>query len=184
MTKLADGVWGWAGAEKVNAACAAVSRGRGPAAAPKAQPCNEITDKLFLGTKACAEDVHELTSRDIVVTIAVGEGLQLDEAEVIRATFLLANEDTDSLLPHFPKAFKRIRQGLEDGGVLIFCKTGQASTALTAGFLMAEKGMSFEDAKSLIAEKRVGAVELNRNLSRQLSTWAKWPEFPGLPDWM
>ena len=28
MTKLADGVWGWAGAEKVNAACAAVSRVR------------------------------------------------------------------------------------------------------------------------------------------------------------
>ena len=47
-----------------------------------------------------------------------------------------------------------------------------------------DQGVSFEEAKSLIAEKRVGAVELNRNLSRQLSTWAKWPEFPGLPDWM
>ena len=28
MTKLAEGVWGWAGAEQVNAACAAVSRVR------------------------------------------------------------------------------------------------------------------------------------------------------------
>ena len=80
-----------AGAECTPGACPALReddrasasvQGRGPAAAPKAQPCNEITDKLFLGTKACAEDVHELTSRDIVVTIAVGEGLQLDEAEV------------------------------------------------------------------------------------------------------
>ena len=57
-------------------------QGRGPAAAPKAQPCNEITDKLFLGTKACAENVGELTSRDIALTIAIGDGLQLDETEV------------------------------------------------------------------------------------------------------
>ena len=73
------------------------------------------------------------------------------------------------------------------GGVLVFSESGQASTALAAAFLMADRGMTFDEAQRLIVQKREGCekeVKLNRNLSRQLTTWAKWAEFPGLPDWM
>jgi hypothetical protein len=60
--------------------------------------------------------------------------------QVMRADFQFEDEDRGSLLPTFPKAFKKIREGLQDdGAVLIFCETGQASTALMAAFLMADK---------------------------------------------
>ena len=65
-------------------------------------------------------------------------------AQVMRADFHFEDEESGSLLVHFPKAFKKIREGLEeDGGVLLFCETGQASTALVAAFLMAEKVFLF-----------------------------------------
>ena len=59
--------------------------------------------------------------------------------QVMREDFQFEDEEAGSLLPHFPKAFKKIRQGLEDGGVLVYCETGQASVALVAAFLMAEQ---------------------------------------------
>jgi hypothetical protein len=49
---------------------------------PKAKPCDEIIEKLFLGTKACAENPGELADRSIELTIGVGRGLELEEREV------------------------------------------------------------------------------------------------------
>ena len=41
-------------------------------------------------------------------------------AQVIRIDFVFKDEEGGSLLPHFPKAFAKIREGLEDGCVLDF----------------------------------------------------------------
>ena len=41
-------------------------------------------------------------------------------AKVIRTDFVFKDEEGGSLLPHFPKALAKIREGLEDGCVLDF----------------------------------------------------------------
>ena len=41
-------------------------------------------------------------------------------AQVIRTDFVFKDEEGGSLLPHFPKAFAKIREGLEDGCILDF----------------------------------------------------------------
>jgi len=48
----------------------------------KAQPCDEIVERLFLGTKDCAESAAELKKRNIELTIGVGNGLKLIGNEV------------------------------------------------------------------------------------------------------
>jgi hypothetical protein len=48
----------------------------------KAQPCDEIVEHLFLGTKDCAESAAELKKRNIELTIGVGNGLKLIGNEV------------------------------------------------------------------------------------------------------
>jgi len=110
-----------------------------------------------------------------------------DVTQFMSTVYPFEDEDAASLLPFFPKAFKKIDQIREDeGAVLVYCATGQASTALCVGYKMAKEGLSFEDAMAQVREARPNALSegLNRNLSRQLTTWKKWPEFPGLPDWM
>lgn len=41
----------------------------------------------------------------------------------------LPDENTGSLLPTFPKAFKAIREGIEDGGVFLYCQSRQVHPA-------------------------------------------------------
>lgn len=71
-----------------------------------------------------------------------------------------------------------------DEVTLVYCSTGMASTALVVGYLMAKEGLRYDDAVAKVVEQRPAALPaegLNRSLSRQLKTWAKWPEFPGNP---
>ena len=56
---------------------------RPPVAAKKVQPCDEIVDKLFLGSKACASTTGELKKRNIELTIGVGDRLKLASDEVL-----------------------------------------------------------------------------------------------------
>ena len=49
----------------------------------KAQPCDEIVEKLFLGTKSCASSPEELKKRSIELTIGIGNNLELDGDEVV-----------------------------------------------------------------------------------------------------
>mmetsp|Transcript_25681 Transcript_25681/g.51439 ORF Transcript_25681/g.51439 Transcript_25681/m.51439 type:complete len:124 (-) Transcript_25681:268-639(-) len=95
-----------------------------------------------------------------------------------------SNDIEGTLLPSFPKTFKAISQGIEDGGVFVYCPSRQASSALVTGYLMATQRLSFDDAWRQVLENCSECEDLNRNLKRQLTTWAKWPEFPGLPEWM
>ena len=55
---------------------------QGTGSAPKQQPCNEIIDRLFLGTSSCAENINELQQRGIGLTIAIGNSPKLEETEV------------------------------------------------------------------------------------------------------
>lgn len=48
----------------------------------KAQPCDEIVERLFLGTKECADSAKELQKRNIELTIGVGNCLKLSGDEV------------------------------------------------------------------------------------------------------
>ena len=161
MTNLGSAsnpVWGWAGAEQVNADMAAASRG--PAKVPKAKPCDEIVARLFLGTRDCASTPSELASRGIGLTVGVGgDGLKLEDTDIIRAHVAFTDEDGGSLLALLPAALKQVREGMEGGGgVLGFSESGQASTALAAAFLMADRGMTFDEAQRLIVEKRERAA--------------------------
>jgi hypothetical protein len=72
----------------------------------------------------------------------------------MRTCVPLEDEEGGTILPFLPKTFKKIREGLDDGGVLIFCESGQASTALTAAFLMAEKVESCMSASKLAFSRR------------------------------
>jgi len=146
----------------------------------------QVVDGIWLGSTAQLPDAAELEKEGIVATLAVGEGVKaIDTGKFMHSAAAFGDEESASILPCFPKAFKQIAAGVEDGGVFIYCASRQGSCALATGFLMATLGLSFEDAWAKVREATGGQVdELNRNLKRQLTTWAKWPEFPGLPEWM
>mmetsp|Transcript_56270 Transcript_56270/g.132595 ORF Transcript_56270/g.132595 Transcript_56270/m.132595 type:complete len:202 (-) Transcript_56270:123-728(-) len=185
MTQVSEGVWGWAGAEKVNASLSALQRDLGGKGKPKTQPCYEVIKGLWIGSSSCLPSVEDLEKGGVMATFAVGEDVPVvDDKKFMHNKIALPDENTGSLLPTFPKAFKAIREGIEDGGVFLYCQSRQGSSALATGYLMANEGMTFDDAWKKVQESCPECEELNRNLKRQLTTWAKWPEFPGLPEWM
>ena len=143
-----------------------------------------------MGLEGAASDAAYLRDAKVTATIAVGSstGAPVDEFKSEHVGFAFDDEETASILPFFPKAFKKI-DGVRDMDetVLVYCSTGMASSAVVAGYLMAREQLNYEEALAKVLEARPGALPeggLNRNLSRQLKTWSKWPEFPGLPDWM
>uniref|UniRef100_A0A6T8HF30 Tyrosine specific protein phosphatases domain-containing protein n=1 Tax=Hemiselmis andersenii TaxID=464988 RepID=A0A6T8HF30_HEMAN len=188
MSQLSPGVWGWAGADTVNANMAMMSRDldrKGEASV--VHLTDVVMPGVVLGLETAVSETKHLEEHKVEECIAVGKDLKAPGPEFMSTVYPFEDEDAASLLPFFPKAFKKIEQIREDGGaVLVYCATGQASTALCVGYKMAKEELSYDDAMAQVQEARPNALPegLNRNLSRQLTTWRKWPEFPGLPDWM
>jgi len=188
MSQLAPGVWGWAGADTVNANMALLSRDLDQkGSATIVNIADVVTPGVLLGLESAVSDSKFLEEHKVQETIAVGKSLAAPGPEVMSTVYAFEDEDAASILAFFPKAFKKMDAAIEDeGAVLVYCGTGQASTAMCVGYIMAKQGLSYEDAMAQVKEARPGGLPdgLNRNLSRQLITWKKWPEFPGLPDWM
>jgi len=154
-----------------------------------AELCDPIGDtRLLLGTSVVHADRAALKEHGIVAIMTVGTSPQPCDASGVRKhSIQLGDLSSAPMLRHLPEAFEFIDGALKTGAVLITSEeddgTEAAATAVVVGWLMAKQDVPWSDAPGVVKAHRKSG-QLNKNFEKQLRVWSRWPEFPGLPDWV
>ena len=83
---------------------------------------NKITDRLYLGNLAAANNLKGLKDAGITHILCVASGVKPKfEGKFTYKTISVSDTSSSSLIRHFPAAIAFIREGIRKGGVLVHC---------------------------------------------------------------
>jgi len=195
MTMTSPGVWSWAGAEGADAAIRAHAASLQGGKPEEKVALAEITPYILLGS---ADAATSAAGADVASVLAVGTAAPAPGiASGVRLAVDGGAEDVQ-LIHAFPllvdflaaAAARHERVLVYDGA------GGGASFAVVAAYAMASGALPDApagDYPAALAALRLlklpdgaaaAAADMDKNLERQLTTWAKLKEFPDVPGWM
>lgn len=196
MKQTSPGVWSWEGGAHVDAQLGNAQRKMDLASGGGG---SSIAVDPFFTIESGKISAAKMDASDVTGALAIGKADVPAEASGDRETQRVpvqGDAASVQILPALKAAFAFINKVVGDGGkVLVYCgsEEGQLSCALVAAWLMAygqangfDDGLDcYDDALAHVSnEVRKKPQTLIKNLSRQLKTWRKFAEFPGVPSWM
>ena len=130
---------------------------------------DEITDNLYLGNLASAENIEELKKKGIKKVLSVLDQFdwpKYDESQFNHKTLAIKDFDDQNIIKHFGECLNFIKG---DDKVLIHCAAGASrSASVVIAYIMWTKKMSFKDALEFVNKKVFFFVYPNHGFRDQL----------------
>ncbi|GJE99573.1 ual-specificity phosphatase domain-containing protein [Phanerochaete sordida] len=135
---------------------------------------NEVIPNLWLGDISSALDPKNLREKNIHSILTAMRGKVVVEETFNRLQISINDVESEDILRHLVVAITFIQAELDKGrGVLVHCLAGiSRSTSMVAAYLMYSRGLSPEDALTLIRKARP-QVEPNDSFLAQLQIFHK-----------
>jgi len=143
--------------------------------APDPEVCRITDDGIFLGSQDAAMNLKDLESNNITHILNVGTGIPNGFPQKFTyCNVEILDLDETTIVNYFPKCFSFIEDAISKRcGILIHCNAGVSrSASIVIGFLMENRGMSYQQAFDWVKTKRP-KIQPNRGFIEQLKLYGE-----------